>query len=327
MSSITDWASLIDRLLATRTQPNPGASTDDIESAAARLGKKLDPMYASFLRVADGWDRFDGSQTIYGTKDLAHSARWLTKRRHLDEFLDYNPEGLPEAYPHWDSLVLVMSDWVLPLRLAAASGGSDDPAPVVDFDGAEVWMSSDFHTWLTEVVSSWLEHIGQGAGIDFGIGTTGVQRADWEKLLSAIDSARPKPNPPASDSEIDSTQERLDNPLDPMFADFLRTADGWDRFDGSIDLYGTQDIAVSERWHTRNIEADQVAGGSLSRGELLLIGAMVGATPAMGYVAIEAVSGRTAFINQRGDLNYHANFREWLEATAVDEETKWKGRI
>lgn len=60
----------------TFTYPNPGASEAQLQAAESRLGAGLDPQHRELLSVANGWDRYLGAFSLFGTDDLGVGPRW-----------------------------------------------------------------------------------------------------------------------------------------------------------------------------------------------------------------------------------------------------------
>src|SRR5689334_282772 len=54
--------------------PNPPATAEDIQACEKHVGFALDPMYAAFLRHADGWQGFYHAADLFGTRDLVGGA-------------------------------------------------------------------------------------------------------------------------------------------------------------------------------------------------------------------------------------------------------------
>ncbi|MFI9407365.1 SMI1/KNR4 family protein [Nocardia sp. NPDC052316] len=52
------------------TIPYPGADDSAVNAAEQRLGLHLDPEYREFLGHADGWPRWDGHQSLLGTREM-----------------------------------------------------------------------------------------------------------------------------------------------------------------------------------------------------------------------------------------------------------------
>ncbi|WP_194818978.1 SMI1/KNR4 family protein [Nocardia sp. XZ_19_385] len=65
-----------------------------------------------------------------------------------------------------------------------------------------------------------------------------------------------RPNPGASEERLRAAELRLGRPLDPQYRELLAVADGWDYFDLSYSLLGTEDIGAGARWASGLMQAD-----------------------------------------------------------------------
>jgi hypothetical protein len=54
--------------------PNPGATSDAVERAERRVGRRLPPSYRAFLARHDGWPRFFDGAALLGTRELGKSS-------------------------------------------------------------------------------------------------------------------------------------------------------------------------------------------------------------------------------------------------------------
>lgn len=69
-----------------------------------------------------------------------------------------------------------------------------------------------------------------------------MQALDRRGVFSYID-----PEPPASEQQLRSVEERLRYRLDPQYRSFLALANGWPSFFHSVDIFSTHDLTRSSR--------------------------------------------------------------------------------
>lgn len=86
------------------------------------------------------------------------------------------------------------------------------------------------------------------------------------------------PKPGASESELAAAEAHLGFRLDPDYRSFLSTANGWDAFHQTVDLFGTEDLMGSQRFRAANDMLEVTAPivsehGNLERDEVTAIAA------------------------------------------------------
>lgn len=82
------------------------------------------------------------------------------------------------------------------------------------------------------------------------------------------------PTVAASEAKLKAVEAHLGEPLDPAYRAFLLHADGWSAFYQSVDLFGSEDLMGSERFHhavemLSFVEDSVLATSNLQRGDLL----------------------------------------------------------
>ena len=84
------------------------------------------------------------------------------------------------------------------------------------------------------------------------------------------------PSVAASDEQIEACERKLGFPLDPIYAQFLRHANGWRGFYQAVDLFGTEELCGNERLQRARevlgyLEASVLQQSRVARDELLPI--------------------------------------------------------
>ncbi|TDZ76064.1 SMI1 / KNR4 family protein [Mycobacteroides salmoniphilum] len=79
---------LLDGGLFPMTDPNLGATEEQLRDAEERLGRPLDPQYREFLGVANGWESYYFSTNLLSTSDIGTGDRWVETVRTITQWLD-----------------------------------------------------------------------------------------------------------------------------------------------------------------------------------------------------------------------------------------------
>ncbi|GAB2544462.1 SMI1/KNR4 family protein [Nocardia heshunensis] len=89
------------------------------------------------------------------------------------------------------------------------------------------------------------------------------------------------PHPPASELAVAAAERRLAVRFDAAYRQFLLACDGWPRF-GTVQLYGSGDLAAGEKWRRDSVRAQRYFDTGLSGALLVPDGyrrVLVGKTP------------------------------------------------
>lgn len=174
-----DWDELIALRLETTRQAQakglidsagvelrPPATLDDVATAEARLGARLDVEVRELLLRTNGWHRLDGYQTLISCDDLGQGELWdyLTSCR--DAFWDAVPEeNRPPSLivdPHTLIPVLYVEGTTWVTYSTPASDPVDDARPLYDVGVDPIpcqTLKSSMQDALREDIAELNEHV------------------------------------------------------------------------------------------------------------------------------------------------------------------------
>ncbi|MFB7718412.1 SMI1/KNR4 family protein [Nocardia sp. NPDC056100] len=87
------------------TEPNPGASPEDIRATEARLGVRFDEKYKQWLAHVDGWTAFSGGGDLYQLANMSMDSP--EHKVMIDTFREYSIQPRDLEMDSFDNLIIV----------------------------------------------------------------------------------------------------------------------------------------------------------------------------------------------------------------------------
>lgn len=276
---VARWRELIDafrvqreRLVAVSdglyemSEPNPGASEEQLAAAEQRLGYEIPAQYREFLTVANGWRDWNQDTGLLSCDEIGHGT--------ISE-----SEGLGIRLAEGDVLVSWESDadWV---RIADSDGtywetfmlhrdsqGYRSGQLMMTPHGGKFYDS--FEEYLVEELAALTEFIdgealgphGKYWGRDLRLDPPTMQEIVDRLYAKRIEYANVRgeqppqaPNPRAGASDIAAVESHLGHPLHPEHRELLMVMNGWP---GNPHILSTTEITSGEAWAAALRERDR----------------------------------------------------------------------
>ncbi|MCA0158770.1 SMI1/KNR4 family protein [Tsukamurella sp. M9C] len=267
---VARWRELIDAFLEQRerlirihpdlyemSQPNPGATEEQLLAAEARLGHRIPAQYREFLAVADGWSEWNSDVSLLSCAEIGHGTISET-------------EGLGIRLAEGDVLVNWSTDvdWI---RIADSEGtywetfllhrdsqgyraGQLMMTPHGDhfYESFEQYLVEELADLTTMLDGEELGPHGKYWGRDLRLDPPTMQqiverlaalRVEFAELCS--DPAPGSPNPGAAPSDIATLEGHLGRPLHREHRELLEVADGWP---GNPRILSCAEIIAGDAW-------------------------------------------------------------------------------
>lgn len=250
------------------TDPNPGATDDELRDAEARLGRELHPDHRLLLSIANGWDGMLLADFL-GTADIGHGPRWESSQENLTIFARDSAGAMAEwmgVDDVWDDCVVILHDdngysghqYMFTEDGRGRTAG--DVFTVVD----EAPPSPDLYSRWVEELAGWRAFVedeergswskpwdGRNIGDDPpSIGEI-LDRID--EVLHDLDAGRLIRRSGATDDELDAVADTLGDPLTEGHRALLRTSDGLDVPIAGLHVLATEELSDRQGW-TRQVD-------------------------------------------------------------------------
>jgi hypothetical protein len=125
--------------------PRVAASPEQLQSVEIALGHALDPMYAEFLRHANGWPAFYQNVDLFGTEEL-HGGGMMKRAAELLSATALVALDQSRVRAH-ELLPIAVSTTDLDL-FAIMRPNSSAPGTIIWFAGTEIDRFSTFHEYF-----------------------------------------------------------------------------------------------------------------------------------------------------------------------------------
>ncbi|NNH75679.1 hypothetical protein HLB23_38505 [Nocardia uniformis] len=269
-------ARLMPDLYAPPTHPNTGASEADIAAAEARVGRPLDPTYRQLLRVADGWEEYDGDRNLLGTADIGRSNAWRSAMEMIEIYSSEGaeplfgwPADLADAFP-------VCEYYANTAFVVMADGPDHIAGQVRDFSSGSNDVFRNVETWLRHQLAAETDYLDGESFGPHGRAWRQVVTADSPSVpeivaklvelrhaLRPIEQAwvpaGPDPRPGATPENLDALERDCGLTLSADHRQLLLIADGWTGIGRNEDLLSVAEIRAGTRWRDAVAKASAAA--------------------------------------------------------------------
>ncbi|WP_169816298.1 SMI1/KNR4 family protein [Nocardia miyunensis] len=137
------------------TRPGGPASEADIQAAETRLGTHFDEQYKQWLRHANGWESFSGSDDLFS---LGQVARDSIEARNMQVFIqsaEFTPQQL--GITSFDQLIVVggsLSGNAYFIAVQEAPDSNTSSMPVYTFSSGDFTRYDNFKTFIQKEVEA-----------------------------------------------------------------------------------------------------------------------------------------------------------------------------
>lgn len=270
---VARWQELIDAVLAQKarlvranpelyemSQPNPGATEEELAAAEERLGHRVPAQYREFLTVANGWDGWGGiGGRLASTESISGGSGHEVSIRLVNN-----------SVLEWDT----DADWIRiendPVSMILHRDSQGHPAGSVIRPAYGHKVYASFEEYMTEELAdltAWADREALGPhGAAWGRrlqdGEPTLKEIVRRLVDARLDVATSEhrldgftaPAAPATEEQLAAVEEAIGSRLHPEHRELLGLMNGWP---GTPYILSTAEIVDGERWRTALAEKDR----------------------------------------------------------------------